>query len=276
MGNNQPTANVEQFNRYPRRLIGAALAAVLLSLLLFGLPFAALSDDTLFEPVADAPAFATNSADAARRARVVRINWNALDPRASELQLNLFDNLDLVAELNRVDTSVTGGYVWVGNIRGEAGGMVTLAVHEGVLSGSIHRHGREWSVELDARVTEPEHIELFAEFGIDRVSLGVQDLDPEVHGRLPPVYFAPPEATLSRAMNEVHGRFDVMIANSESNGNGRAGRLEFGFPNFFRHALFESPYLGVRGWAWFIEQIAAIIGASIREPPNLGPSDPPR
>lgn len=43
-----------------------------------------------------------------------------------------------------------------------------------------HRHGREWSVELDARVTEPEHIELFAEFGIDRVSLGVQDLDPEV------------------------------------------------------------------------------------------------
>lgn len=43
-----------------------------------------------------------------------------------------------------------------------------------------HRHGREWSVELDARATTPEHIELFAEFGIDRVSLGVQDLDPEV------------------------------------------------------------------------------------------------
>ena len=110
------------------------------------------------------------------------------------------------------------------------------------------------------------------ELGMDVVHLSASarrptygvDLDPEVHGRLPPVYFAPPEATLSRAMNEVHGRFDVMIANSESNGNGRAGRLEFGFPNFFRHALFESPYLGVRGWAWFIEQIAAIIAASIR------------
>ena len=110
------------------------------------------------------------------------------------------------------------------------------------------------------------------ELGMDVVHLSASarrptygvDLDPEVHGRLPPVYFAPPEATLSRSMDQLHGRFDVMIANSESNGQGRAGRLEFGFPNFFRHALFESPYLGVRGWAWFIEQIAAIIAASIR------------
>jgi hypothetical protein len=161
---------MEQSNSYQRRLIGAALAAVLLSLLLFGLPFAALSDDTLFEPVVDAPALATTSADAARRARVVRVNWNALDPGARELRLNLFDNLDLVAELNRVDTSVTGGYVWVGNILGEAGGVVTLAVHEGVLSGSIHRNGREWGliqfvgeaaddlytiVELDPTVPQP-------------------------------------------------------------------------------------------------------------------------
>ena len=48
MGNNQPIANVEQSNSYQRRLIGAALAAVLLALLLFGLPFAALSDCLLY------------------------------------------------------------------------------------------------------------------------------------------------------------------------------------------------------------------------------------
>lgn len=42
------------------------------------------------------------------------------------------------------------------------------------------RRAREWSIELDARATTPEHIELFGEIGIDRVSLGVQDLDPAV------------------------------------------------------------------------------------------------
>lgn len=42
------------------------------------------------------------------------------------------------------------------------------------------RRGREWSIELDARATTPEHIALFGELGIDRVSLGVQDLDDEV------------------------------------------------------------------------------------------------
>ena len=38
----------------------------------------------------------------------------------------------------------------------------------------------EWSVELDARVTSQAHVDVLGEFAVDRVSLGVQDLDAEV------------------------------------------------------------------------------------------------
>lgn len=40
--------------------------------------------------------------------------------------------------------------------------------------------GAEVAVEVDPRVTTPEHLDTLAELGFDRVSMGVQDLDPEV------------------------------------------------------------------------------------------------
>lgn len=42
------------------------------------------------------------------------------------------------------------------------------------------RPGSEASVEVDPRVTTPEHLEALAEVGINRVSMGVQDFDLEV------------------------------------------------------------------------------------------------
>jgi oxygen-independent coproporphyrinogen-3 oxidase len=42
----------------------------------------------------------------------------------------------------------------------------------------------EWSIELDARVTTPAHIDVLGEFEFGRVSLGVQDLDPEVQAQI--------------------------------------------------------------------------------------------
>jgi oxygen-independent coproporphyrinogen III oxidase len=38
----------------------------------------------------------------------------------------------------------------------------------------------EIAVEVDPRVTTPEHLDTLADLGFDRVSMGVQDLDPEV------------------------------------------------------------------------------------------------
>ena len=47
----------------------------------------------------------------------------------------------------------------------------------------------EFSVELDPRVTTPEHLDVLAELGVNRVSVGVQDLDRDVQsliGRVQP------------------------------------------------------------------------------------------
>ena len=141
-----PIKNVNQQDDQRRRFIIAFAAFLFLGLLLFGSPFVVFSDETLFEPVRDSQAATQDDSSDARRVRTVRVNWEALNPRTAELHLNLFDNIDLTARLDRVDTSVTGGFVWVGQVQGEPGSVATLAVQNGVLSGSVHRYGREWAV----------------------------------------------------------------------------------------------------------------------------------
>jgi hypothetical protein len=125
------------------RLYGLIAVVLTLVFLLFAQPFDAFSDNTLFSPIAESPALATDSG--ARRARAVRVNWNALRPEADEISLNLFDDVRLTALRRRVDASVTGGFVWVGGIAGDPAGDVALSVQDGVLSGSVYRFGREWA-----------------------------------------------------------------------------------------------------------------------------------
>lgn len=126
-----------------RRLFIAGAAVLLLLALILARPFAAFSDNTLFAPVAGA-APPSRAVEAARRARVVSINWPALNPRTEQLRLNLFEDVTLTATRRRVDLAVTGGYVWVGQVDGEPGSVATLAVQDGVLSGSVLRAGAEW------------------------------------------------------------------------------------------------------------------------------------
>ncbi len=100
-----------------------------------------------------------------------------------------------------------------------------------------------------------------------RPAYGVS-LDPSVHDRLPPVLFSPPRATILRQLDELEGRYDLTISNcqliSDENDQHGAVLMHFGFPNFFRHALFESPYLGLRGWAWFVQEIANTLARGVR------------
>jgi oxygen-independent coproporphyrinogen-3 oxidase len=44
--------------------------------------------------------------------------------------------------------------------------------------------GAEVSIEADPRVTRPEHVEVLAECGFNRISLGVQDFDPKVQSAI--------------------------------------------------------------------------------------------
>jgi hypothetical protein len=137
----RPTiGNHRQKNNH--RLYGLLAVVLVLVLLLLTQPFAAFSDNTLFSPAPDAPTAVT---DGARRARAVRVNWNALGPETDEIVLNLFDDVSLTAFRRRVDRPSGDDYVWVGSIDGDPGGSVTLSVKDGTLSGSVYRFGREWA-----------------------------------------------------------------------------------------------------------------------------------
>lgn len=86
------------------------------------------------------------------------------------------------------------------------------------------------------------------------------ELDEHVHGQLPPVSFAAPRMTVARHLLERDVPIDLCIGGSHTPGGGGGPNwLEFGFPSFFRHALFDSPFLGFRGWAWFVQAICNAI-----------------
>ena len=160
MATQQPTHNDDTTTR---RLIGALIAALLLAVFLLGRPFAALSDDSLFAP-ADAPTTTMPAVDGARRVRLVSVNWNAIDPDADRLHLNLFDDAKLTAQAQRVDRPFNGGYVWVGTLVDEADSQVFLAVLDGVLMGSVYRAGQEWAT---IRYAGPEYGDLYTIAEVD-------------------------------------------------------------------------------------------------------------
>ena len=123
-------------------LVGLLATALVAVLALVGPP-AARGGNDLFLPQAGPPAAQPAGA---LRAWAVDVNWAALSPATSEIRLNPFPGLQLTATRQRVDRPLGGGYVWVGRLVGEPGGMVTLSVVNDVLAGSVFRRGQEWLV----------------------------------------------------------------------------------------------------------------------------------
>ena len=56
---------------------------------------------------------------------------------AGALTLNLFDDVVLTAELDRVEPTYGGGYAWVGQVQGEPLSAVTLVVNEEMMAGTV-------------------------------------------------------------------------------------------------------------------------------------------
>ncbi|HEY1409472.1 MAG TPA: M12 family metallo-peptidase [Promineifilum sp.] len=139
---NQTANETRQQAARGRRLIATMLAGILIAAALLGVTLSASSDNTLFSPVA-AEAVLEGDDLTALRARSVQIKWDILSPTAGEIRLNLFDDLSLTAEHVRTEQPVTGGFVWIGAVVGEANSTVTLSVKDGALAGSVHRFGRE-------------------------------------------------------------------------------------------------------------------------------------
>lgn len=131
--------------QHMRRPLLRLLALLLLIFFLgWGGPLLVRGDNNLFLPAA-IPDAGTEQ-PAARRSRGVAINQAALRPDAREIRLNLFDDVALEAVRERVEASVTGGYVWIGRVAGEPADYVTLSVQDGVVAGSVFRGGRLWAV----------------------------------------------------------------------------------------------------------------------------------
>jgi nitrogenase molybdenum-iron protein alpha/beta subunit len=93
------------------------------------------------------------------------------------------------------------------------------------------------------------------------------ELDEAVHGQRPPTCFAPPRSTLARHLARLAPELDLIIGASELPAReaeiAGVDLFEFGFPCFYRHAIFDAPFLGFRGWAWFAQEVANLL---IRRP----------
>jgi hypothetical protein len=73
--------------------------------------------------------------------------FGATRTAARSVDLNLFTDVDVVAQLDRVEVVQPLGYAWVGHVAGENGSEVVLAVADGVLTGSMKLRGRMYSVQ---------------------------------------------------------------------------------------------------------------------------------
>jgi hypothetical protein len=74
------------------------------------------------------------------RGRSVTVNLESLQGPggiAERVVLNLFDDAVFTADLDRVESNLSGGYTWLGHLQGVDLSLVTLVVNAGVLVGKV-------------------------------------------------------------------------------------------------------------------------------------------
>ena len=88
---------------------------------------------------------------------------------ATSLSLNLFDDMVVLAKLDRLERSPVGGWIWIGHIAPPSTGTVILAFNESTVSCTTVVEGRRFQVRNDGG---PLHVirELTLEVGADRLA----------------------------------------------------------------------------------------------------------
>jgi len=72
------------------------------------------------------------------RQRLAHIRFELLSrTERQEILLNLFDDVVVRATRDRMETNASGGFVWMGHTQDEAEGLVTLAVEDQSLAGTV-------------------------------------------------------------------------------------------------------------------------------------------
>jgi hypothetical protein len=82
------------------------------------------------------------------RQRAVRVDFARLETMPSEVSLNLFDDVCLVATRDETGAGQPGGEVWTGTIRGVPQSNVTLVLTSRTLIGTVISPPRAFQVRL--------------------------------------------------------------------------------------------------------------------------------
>ncbi|KAA3607897.1 MAG: hypothetical protein DWQ01_12485 [Planctomycetota bacterium] len=97
------------------------------------------------------PGSETQPGDLWLRARQVQVRQDLLlDGRVTRLQLNLFDDLELVAVREDLEDAWGGGKVWIGNIEGDPESSVVFSMMQSSTTGSIRYQDRLYRLEPDS------------------------------------------------------------------------------------------------------------------------------
>ncbi|MCP4544792.1 MAG: hypothetical protein GY832_47440 [Chloroflexi bacterium] len=85
------------------------------------------------------------------RARLVEPNFETLGgvgdaPAAGTLELNLFDDVTLMAVLDRAESNASGSFSWMGYLEGVDYGSIILVVRDGVMVGSVNMPGAFYKI----------------------------------------------------------------------------------------------------------------------------------
>ena len=127
---------------------------------------AELSRDAADPPVAGIDAVGPGAADRAAkqirsgralgeiRSRAVGINFGMLptsvsDKRPSQLALNPFDDTELVASIDRIESAGVGSTTYIGHVEGKDSSSVVLVAGDGVMIGSITTEDAVYQVRYD-------------------------------------------------------------------------------------------------------------------------------
>lgn len=118
----------------------ALTCTLLLFFLLLGAFQAAEVEASLFTPYEGPLQLDPQSVNPAivLRQRLVHIGFELLSrTEGQEVVLNLFDDVVVRATCDRVETNASGGFVWMGHAQDKEGGLVTLAVEDQSLAGTV-------------------------------------------------------------------------------------------------------------------------------------------
>lgn len=96
---------------------------------------------------------------------------------ARTIDLNLFSDVNLVAQLDHVETVSTLGYAWVGSVAGVEASQVILAVADGVFSATVNLPDHVYSVHQ-----APDGAYLIAEINRRAMRPGAEPLAPSDDG----------------------------------------------------------------------------------------------